>query len=178
MTKYIIREARKENAEKVLEYTKIVGGQTNNLTFGSEGLNLTVDEEENILENIYNSDKSIFLLTCLNDENIGLGNISAKTRNRMNHKAVLGISIKKEFWGQGIAQELMAKLIEFSNESGLEIIELTVRSDNERAINLYKKFGFKKTGTIPADMKIDGKYFDTDYMILNLRETNKEYEKR
>lgn len=178
MTKYIIREARKEDAEKVLEYTKIVGGQTNNLTFGSEGLNLTVDEEENILENIYNSDKSIFLLTCLNDEIIGLGNISAKTRNRMNHKAVLGISIKKEFWGQGIAQELMAKLIEFSNESGLEIIELTVRSDNERAINLYKKFDFIKTGIIPQDMKIDGEYFDTDYMVLDLRETNKKYEKR
>lgn len=178
MTKYIIREARKEDAEKVLEYTKIVGGQTNNLTFGSEGLNLTVDEEENILENIYNSDKSIFLLTCLNDEIIGLGNISAKTRNRMNHKAVLGISIKKEFWGQGIAQELMAKLIEFSNESGLEIIELTVRSDNERAINLYKKFDFIKTGIIPQDMKIDGEYFDTDYMVLDLRETNKKYEER
>lgn len=178
MTKYIIREARKEDAEKVLEYTKIVGGQTNNLTFGSEGLNLTVDEEENILENIYNSDKSIFLLTCLNDEIIGLGNISAKTRNRMNHKAVLGISIKKVFWRQGIAQELMAKLIEFSNESGLEIIELTVRSDNERAINLYKKFDFIKTGIIPQDMKIDGEYFDTDYMVLDLRETNKKYEER
>ena len=141
-------------------------------------MNLTVDEEENILENIYNSDKSIFLLTCLNDEIIGLGNISAKTRNRMNHKAVLGISIKKEFWGQGIAQELMAKLIEFSNESGLEIIELTVRSDNERAINLYKKFDFIKTGIIPQDMKMDGEYFDTDYMVLDLRETNKKYEER
>lgn len=177
MTKYIIREARKDDAEKVLEYTKIVGSQTNNLTFGSEGLGLTIDEEKNILERVSNSDKSVFLIVCLEDEVIGLGNISAKTRSRMSHKAVLGISIKKEFWGQGIAQELMAKLIKFSNESGLEIIELTVRSDNERAINLYKKFGFKKTGTIPADMKIDGKYFDTDYMVLDLRE-RKKYEER
>lgn len=177
MTKYIIREARKDDAEKVLEYTKIVGSQTNNLTFGSEGLGLTIDEEKNILERVSNSDKSVFLIVCLEDEVIGLGNISAKTRSRMSHKAVLGIYIKKEFWGQGIAQELMAKLIKFSNESGLEIIELTVRSDNERAINLYKKFDFIKTGTIPADMKIDGEYFDTDYMVLDLRE-RKKYEER
>lgn len=169
MKKYLIREARKEDAEKILAYTQIVGAQTNNLTFGSEGIGLTIDEEEDILDHISNSDKSIFLIVCLEDEIIGVGNISAKTRNRMNHKAALGISIKKEFWGQGIGQELLAKLIEFSKESNLEIIELKVRSDNERAINLYKKFDFKKTGTIPADMKINGEYFDTDYMFLDLR---------
>lgn len=169
MTKYLIREARKEDADKVLLYTKIVGGQTNNLTYGSEGIDITIDEEEKILENISNTDKSIFLLVCHEDEIIGVGNISAKSIKRMNHKAALGISIKKEFWGQGIGGELLDKLIEFSKQSGLEIIELTVRSDNERAINLYKKFDFKKTGTIPAAIKIDGEYFDTDYMILDLR---------
>ena len=169
MSKYTIREARKEDAEKVLEYTKIVGGQTNNLTFGGEGIGLTIEEEENILEHVSNSDKSIFLIVCLEDEIIGVGNISAKSKDRMNHKAALGISIKKEFWGQGIGQDLLTKLIKFSKQSGLEAIELRVRSDNERAINLYNKFDFKKTGTIPLDMKIEGEYFDTDYMFLDLR---------
>ena len=169
MTKYLIREARKEDAEKILRYTKIVGGQTNNLTFGSEGIDLTIDKEEKILENISNSDKSIFLLVCLEDDIIGVGNITAKTNNRMKHKAELGITIKKEYWGQGIGKNLLTKLIEFSKKSGLEAIELRVRSDNERAINLYNKFDFKKTGTIPADMKINGEYFDTDYMFLDLR---------
>lgn len=169
MKKYLIREARKEDAEKVLLYTKVVGGQTKNLTFGSEGVDLTIDQEENLLESIHNSDKSIFLIVCLEDEIIGVGNISQKNKKRMDHKAALGISIRKEYWGQGIGRDLLAKLIEFSRESGLEIIELTVRSDNDRAINLYKKFNFKKTGTIPLDMKIDGEYFDMDYMFLDLR---------
>lgn len=169
MSNYLIREAKKEDAEKVLRYIKIVGGQTNNLTFGSDGIDITIDEEEKILENIYNSDKSIFLLVCLEDDNIGIGNISANSKNRMKHKAALGISIKKEYWGQGIGQDLLTKLIKFSKKSGLEAIELKVRSDNERAINLYNKFDFKKTGTIPLDMKIDGEYFDTDYMFLDLR---------
>lgn len=178
MTKYLIREARKEDAEKILRYTKIVGAQTNNLTFGGEGIDLTIEEEENILEHISNSDKSIFLIVCLEDEIIGVGNISAKSSKRTKHKAMVGITVKKKYWRMGIGSKLMESLIEFAKEAKLEIIELNVRSDNQGAIHLYEKFGFIKTGVFPADFKINGKYYDSDYMILDLRKNNKKYEKR
>jgi putative acetyltransferase len=43
-------------------------------------------------------------------------------------------------------------------------IELTVFTDNERAIGLYKRFGFEIEGTHRAYALRDGKYVDTHAM--------------
>ena len=40
--------------------------------------------------------------------------------------------------------------------------------NNERAINLYKKFGFKKLCTLEGYMKINGELTDCDLMMLKL----------
>ena len=42
----IIKEARPEDAAKLIEYTKIVGAQTDNLSFGKEGAGDTHEVEE------------------------------------------------------------------------------------------------------------------------------------
>ncbi|WP_297281997.1 GNAT family N-acetyltransferase [uncultured Anaerococcus sp.] len=166
---FIIREADKIDAEKILEYFKIVGGQTDNLSMGSEGLPYNVKQEMDMLERSKNNDTSTFLLATIDNEIIGIGNISGKINKRSSHRATLVISVRKGYWNQGIGSELMKKLIDFSKKADLKIIDLTVRSDNDRAISLYKKFGFEKTGIIPAFIQIDDKYFDADYMILDLR---------
>ena len=46
----LIREAEVKDAEAIIEYCKIVGGQTDNLTMGSEGLPFTIEQEEAMLE--------------------------------------------------------------------------------------------------------------------------------
>ena len=63
----------------------------------------------------------------------------------------------------------MEKAIIHAAENGIEIINLEVRSDNERAIKLSGKYGFLKTGVSPASFMIDGKYYDADTMALDLR---------
>lgn len=63
----------------------------------------------------------------------------------------------------------MEELLKFAKDTaGLEIIMLEVRSNNERAINLYKKFGFKKLCTLEGYMKINGELTDCDLMMLKL----------
>lgn len=39
--KLIIRKARKEDSKALIDYTKIVGGESDNLTFGKEGIPLS-----------------------------------------------------------------------------------------------------------------------------------------
>ena len=59
--------------------------------------------------------------------------------------------------------------IDYAKQHDIEIINLEVRSDNMSAIHLYEKYGYKKTGTIPAFFKINKEYVDFDIMSLDLR---------
>jgi ribosomal protein S18 acetylase RimI-like enzyme len=63
----------------------------------------------------------------------------------------------------------MEELIKYAKKSGIEILNLEVRSDNVRAIHLYEKFGFSHIGTSPAYFKIGDDYIDFELMFLDLR---------
>ena len=63
----------------------------------------------------------------------------------------------------------MEALLAFARKNGLEQLELEVRSDNGRAIRLYERFGFRRIGTIPAFLKVNGEVFASDYMVLPLK---------
>ena len=68
----------------------------------------------------------------------------------------------KEYWGNGIGEELIRFMIDWSKSSGvIRKINLRTRSDNTRGINLYKKAGFVEEGIITRDMQINGKFYDS-----------------
>lgn len=164
-----VREALPEDAGKLVEYMKIVGGETDNLTFGEEGLPVTIEQEEEFIKSIYGKKKSVQLIACKNGEIIGDGGLNGLPR-RMSHRANLFISVKKQYWNVGIGSRLMEKLIEYAKANEIEILELEVREDNINAIRLYEKFGFKHIGTSPAFFKINGEYVDFKRMYLDLRD--------
>ena len=45
MSKFEIRLAMPENAEELLEYLRIVGGESDNLSFGAEGIGSRLTEK-------------------------------------------------------------------------------------------------------------------------------------
>lgn len=164
----IIRKMCVEDAKKVLDYLKIVGGETDNLTFGDEGIGLSLEEEKTFIEKNYNSDNSLNIIIENNEEIIGTLTLSISPKKRLNHSAEIGISVKKDYRNKGIGSSLLSEAIKFANNRGLDNIRLNVRSDNTRAISLYKKFGFKKVGTIYRYLKINDKFYDCDLMELVL----------
>lgn len=164
----MIKEARTEDAVKLIEYTKIVGAQTDNLSFGKEGAGDTPEVEE-FIKKISSDPNSVMYFAWKNDDIVGCANISGMKR-RMSHRANFAISVAKSEWGSGIGSALLEKCISFAKDNGIEIINLDTRSDNIRAISLYKKFGFIKIGRMPAFSKINGEYIDADLMYLDLRE--------
>lgn len=169
MNNLIIRKATKEDTNNVIEFCKKVGSETDNLSYGSEGIGSNVERISKYLDNIYNSDKGIFLIALINDKVIGYVECTTQFRERVSHRGELGIAVLKEYWGNRIASKLMNEMINYmKNEVKAEIISLEVRSDNETAINLYKKFNFEKIGTYKGFMKINNKYIDCDLMNLYL----------
>ena len=164
----MIKEAKPEDAAKLIEYTKLVGAQTDNLSFGKEGAG-DIHEVEEFIKRISSDSKSVMYFAWKNDNIVGCANISGMKR-RMSHRANFAISVAKSEWGSGIGSALLEKCISFAKDNEIEIINLDTRSDNFRAISLYKKFGFIKIGQMPAFSKINGEYMDADLMYLDLRE--------
>jgi len=161
-----IRKARLSDAQTILDYLAVIGSESDNLTFGSEGLGYSVEEQTKTIDTIRKSDNSVMLLGFVDNELVSVGNLGGKSRERMKHYAVLGLSVRKAYWHQGIGIAMMAKLTDFAQKNPvLEIIELEVRSDNRHAIHLYESFGFHQVGIMPKLMKIDNQYFDTLVMV-------------
>ena len=164
----IIREASVEDAKQIIAYLKIVAGETENLTFGESGFSITLEQEEKFLKRVHDDKTSVYLVACKNNDIIGAGSLSGLPR-RMCHRAELALTVKKNYWNQGIGSMLLKELIKYAKENAIEIVNLEVRSDNLNAIHLYEKFGFKHIGTSPAYFKIDGHYVDFEVMYLDLR---------
>ena len=167
-TTFEIVRAQAQDAAALLEYLKIIGGETDNLSFGPEGVPLTVEAEQSYLAMQAQSHEHIQLLAKVNGEIIGTASLNRKP-NRMNHRAEFGISLKKAWWGCGAASALAEAILAFARENGFEQLNLEVRGDNARAIRLYEKLGFRKLCTFPAFFKIDGEPVDFDLMNLEIR---------
>lgn len=165
----IIEKAQPQDAKEILEFLKITGGETDNLTFGSEGIPISVEAEEKYIESLLNSNSSVMLAAKKDGKIVGTASFQGFERERMKHRGEIAVSVLKSEWGQGIGKMLMETVIKFAKETAkAEIISLEVRSDNERAIGLYKKFGFEKIGEYKGFFKINGKYIDFDLMNLYL----------
>jgi ribosomal protein S18 acetylase RimI-like enzyme len=75
------------------------------------------------------------------------------------HRAMLGISVLREFWNLGIGTALLNELIAASRAHGTEILELDFIEGNTRARGLYEKMGFETVGFKRNAFKLkDGTY--------------------
>lgn len=164
---FTIVRAQAEDAAALLEYLKTVGGETDNLSFGAEGVPLSIDEEAAYLRCQVDSADNVQYFAKVDQQIIGTASLNRKPR-RMRHRGELGISLKKAYWGCGIASALMEEILCFAKANGFAQLDLEVRSDNTRAIRLYEKYGFRKLCTFPDFFRIDGVSVDFDLMDLDL----------
>lgn len=163
----VIERAARSDAAAILEYLRAVGKETDNLTFGAEGLPLTAAQEEAYIAQLEGSSDGIMLLAKENGAIIGDASLSRLPR-RMNHRGDLGLAVRREYWNKGIGSRLLTEIIKFAEENCFEAIELQVRSDNFAAIHLYEKFGFEKIGAHPAFFKIGNDDIPFDFMYLKI----------
>ena len=148
----IIRKANKSDAKALIDYLSIIGGESDFLTFGLGEFGRTVEQEEEFIENILMKNNALFIIAEVNGKVVGNLNFSGGPRQRTAHIGEFGVSVLKEYWGNGIGEELIKYLIDWSkNSSIIRKINLKVRTDNARGIQLYKKLGFLEEGILKRD---------------------------
>jgi len=167
-TDYKIVEATPNDAQGILDFLKIVGGETGNLSFDGEGIGVTLEEEQEILQNYQNKKDGAYLLAKIGEEIIACANSSRFLNNKkQQHVFKMGICVKKKYWGNKIAQNMLEKLLEMSQIRGCKKMILYVNTTNSSAIKLYKKYGFEIEGKLKDNIFSQGKYLD-DYLMSKI----------
>jgi putative acetyltransferase len=109
-----------------------------------------------------NDDTQIALVATVAREVVGNLGLTRFTRPRRAHVGEIGMGVRDDWQGKGVGSALMEAALDLAdNWLGLRRIELHVHADNERAIALYRKFGFVVEGTHRAYAIRNGAYVDS-----------------
>ena len=100
------------------------------------------------------------------EEVVGWVDIFPAWAHAVSHCGSLGMGVHPSFRGQGLGGRLLDACIRKAWTKGLTRIELEARADNEAAISLYERFGFKHEALKVRAMRFDGTYFDAVQMRL------------
>jgi RimJ/RimL family protein N-acetyltransferase len=95
------------------------------------------------------------------EQPVGWCDIVEKPRDALKHSGVLGIGVRASHRGRGIGKALLRRTLDDARDKGFARVELTVRTDNERAKKLYEKAGFATEGLCRRHMRVHGAYYDS-----------------
>lgn len=177
--KYILKNGKEvmlasptsKDAGQLIAYMKKTAEESDNLVRYPEELVLTLQDEERMIESIEKNERECFVSAFMDGRLVGNASLSCiGERIKLRHRSSVGIAIFKEVQGSGLGSLLMDKIIEYAKKCDYEQIELEVRSDNKKALSLYKKKGFEECGRIVHGFKLkDGSYADLTMMIRTLK---------
>jgi L-phenylalanine/L-methionine N-acetyltransferase len=117
-----------------------------------------------------NGPDDYLLIATIDGEPAGNAGMHAASNSpRRAHARHIGMAVRSEFQGRGIGNALMEALVGLAdNWLNVSRLELTVFTDNERAIALYRKHGFEIEGTHKAYALRAGRWADT-YSMARVR---------
>ena len=161
---YIVREALPDDAERMILYLNQVGGESDNLLHGENEFNVPIEGVRRKLTLSNASENSIVLIALENEQIIARAELEGYYPARIRHRAKFSISVRKEYWNQGIGTEMLKRIIEQAKKMKISVIELEVISDNVRGIHLYHKMGFVDIGIYKKFFYVNGMFKDAVVM--------------
>ena len=166
----ILRNARQDEAQMLLNYLKTVTGETRFLMYGPEEVQYTIEQEEDFIREHNDSEDKLLLLAFVDGEYAGNCSFQGRSESRREaHRAGIGIALFQKYTGQGLGKLMLKTLLEEAKKKGYEQAELTVVDGNTRAYRLYESAGFKECGRSPSANKYaDGTYADDIWMVVKL----------
>ena len=145
-----LRNATQSDGQLVLDNFNLTHTETDYLlTYPNEN-NYDAARESQFLKEKADSENEIEIIAVVDGGVTGTAGIEAVgMKYKVRHRAELGISVLKAFWGLGIGRALMTSCIECAKAAGYSQLELKVVAENARALSMYEKAGFVEYGRNP-----------------------------
>jgi len=107
------------------------------------------------------SDADTQLVALIDGEVVGVAGMQLETNRRRAHAASVGMAVHDDHAGRGAGRALLVALIEKAeNWLNIQRIELSVWTDNDRAIALYESLGFEREGVLRRYAFREGVFVD------------------
>lgn len=113
-------------------------------------------------------DEVFYLVAEVDGKVVANSEISTRRGGCDRHVGGVGIAIRDGYRNVGIGTQMMKTLIEQARRMNLKVLTLSAFESNERAIHVYEKVGFVRTGRIPRKFLREGKYLNEVIMTLFL----------
>lgn len=168
--KILLRSLEKQDAGAAIFCLRKVSAETEFLMREVSECGMTIAQEEEIIARKAEEPCEMLLGVFAGERLIGMAGLNRCGRfARVRHRASIGVLLVKAHWGKGIGKAMMQALIDAARQAGYEQLELDVVDNNERALALYRSFGFEVVGRLPKAMKYsDGRYADLIIMACAL----------
>ncbi len=163
----IIRAVSPEDYKDINEIRCMAGVRENILGRISERL----EESKGFIQSLDHNDHLLVAEIKEEDEKkiVGVIGLNVNSNPRTRHTASLGMMVHKAYQGTGIGKKLMSEILDLADDWLMLVrIELGVFTDNEKAIKLYEKFGFKIEGTKKYAAIKNGRYAD-EYIMARYK---------
>ncbi len=169
-TEICIRYPLKTDAEEMMRYINALSKERTYILF--QGEQNTLKEEEKYLRTVFEKmrkNRIVKLHVFHGSMLIGSSEVEMKEKAE-SHVGNFGLSVAKEYRGEGIGTLLMYHVLEEAERylPDLKIVILGVFSDNDRALSMYQKNGFVPFGRLPDGIKHDTRYVDHVYMYKTI----------
>lgn len=167
----LLRNGTVEDGQAVFEVFNLTHDETDFLLSYSDENSYNPEQESAFLDEKTNSENEIEIVALVDGKIVGLAGIEkVGAKYKLRHRAEFGISIAKDYWGLGLGKALTSACIQCAKEAGYVQLELDVVAENERALALYKSFGFTEYGRNPKgfNSRFTG-FQELVYMRLELK---------
>jgi len=166
-----LRECRNDDVQKLISTVKSYINDTGYLLITGEKLPSIVEEETKWVQAFVANDRNFLLVAVCNDEIIGNVYVRTSQRIQLEHIAIIGIGLLKEWRNLGLGTMMLESTLDWARKTPfIEHLWLQVHADNEAGLQLYKKFGFVEEGRHPAYTKHSpGQSIDDIIMRLEVK---------
>ncbi len=168
----VIRKPDINDAEAIMKVISVADTETLFLARNPGEFCVSVEREKEKIAKVLSDECAEWFVAEYENKIVGQCSVSFVRRSqRYRHRAEVAFVVLKDYCGIGIGGKMMQTCIDWCKNKRVEQMELSVVTDNERAINMYESFGFETKGLIPKALKYqDGSYADEYLMILNLQD--------
>ncbi len=146
----ILRNGTEEDRQASLDHFILTHGQTDYLLSYPDEIQMTAEEQGQYLREKTESENEVEILAFVDGVLVGTAGLDALGKQeKLRHRCEFGLCVDQAYWGLGIGTALLHACIRCARQAGYRQIELQVVDDNEPAIRMYQKAGFKEYGRNP-----------------------------